>query len=439
MSYIHSIDRRSFLKGLSLGSIPFFLESVATGIPLSWFMNPGRILAEEGSGMKARYLVLSTSMEGDPFLCNGPGSYIHEDMMHPVGLLTENVRLGGLSYKVGSPWKKLEAYFPNMGFFYFSTMLSNHPEELRALRISGATERNEMLVSLLSEHLSLRLGTVQNKPISLGAKAEEILNFRGQPQPNFRPLGIKNILMDRKDIFENLHQLREDSLSKILAYMKDRGNQGRKNYIEKYIQSQTEAKNLGMEILNTISSISGDDIMNQIKTALALIMMKVTPVITIHIDFGADNHIDVDLKNERNKLSSGVDAIAFFINQLINFKLQDEVVFASYNVFGRNMSLSKRKLRGRDHWGDASGGIIYGNRIKGNLYGGLEYNESKKDFVSLPMNAQTGMGDRGGDISTQETFASFAKTLAYAVGVSVADVDKMILKGKCLESVVFRG
>ena len=73
---------------------------------------------------------------------------------------------------------------------------------------------------------------------------------------------------------------------------------------------------------------------SQIIAAIALIQMNVSPVITIHIPFGGDNHSDTGLANEAAQTTSGMASIAQLWTS-IPAALQGKVTFFTLNVFGR--------------------------------------------------------------------------------------------------------
>ena len=92
----------------------------------------------------------------------------------------------------------------------------------------------------------------------------------------------------------------------------------------------------------------------------ALIAAKVTPVVTVHISMGGDNHSDSNLQAESDQHVSGITAMnKLLMNDTANgvlasLGLLDQVTFAFWNVFGRNLAgISKVTSRtGRDHWGN---------------------------------------------------------------------------------------
>ena len=53
-----------------------------------------------------------------------------------------------------------------------------------------------------------------------------------------------------------------------------------------------------LRLLENLAAITTNDPMNQVLAAVTLIKMNVTPVVSMHIPFGGDNHTDTDLVNE---------------------------------------------------------------------------------------------------------------------------------------------
>ena len=157
--------------------------------------------------------------------------------------------------------------------------------------------------------------------------------------------------------------------------------------------------------------------------------MNVSPVVTIRIPFGGDNHTDADLlRSEVPQHETGIAAIGQLMEALRMAGLQDQVTFAAYNVFGR--TLKKNGTAGRDHWGSHHATVMIGKACAAGVIGGLEpkANGLLRHARSTRPPAPGMPG--GGDIPFAETLAAMGKTLGAALGVPRDLLDRDILGGK---------
>src|SRR5206468_391285 len=71
------LNRREHLKAWLTGAGALGLRSMATGLPVSFLLNPRSARADGAcaSGAGAQYLILSMSANGDALNCNVPGTY----------------------------------------------------------------------------------------------------------------------------------------------------------------------------------------------------------------------------------------------------------------------------------------------------------------------------------------------------------------------------
>jgi hypothetical protein len=110
----------------------------------------------------------------------------------------------------------------------------------------------------------------------------------------------------------------------------------------------------------TLNAITSNDVKGQALAAAALIAAKVTPVVTLHIPFGGDNHTDPGLADEvfdhtdHDATGRGVPGIQAVMDALASLGLAAAATFATMNVFGRDLSGTAKvqALGGRDHFGN---------------------------------------------------------------------------------------
>ena len=158
--------------------------------------------------------------------------------------------------------------------------------------------------------------------------------------------------------------------------------------------------------------------------------MNVSPVVSIHIPFGGDNHTDAALARESRETVAGVASIGKLWTQLNDAGLQDRVTFATINVFGRTLSAAKGNGSGRTHHGDHHVAVLIGKPFKGGVVGGVE--PADGDYRATSIDAASGGAVAGGsgNVPFSETLSAMGKSLGAACGISGADLDLNIRGGK---------
>ena len=285
-----------------------------------------------------------------------------------------------------------------------------------------------MLPSILARELAPQLGTVQNQPISLGAK----VTTRG---PDVRWTGIAHhpgacAESDPDEPRWAAHLTptapRPRPSNDLFDLYKNDATPAQKTYIDSLVTSQSQARNINQNLLNQLSAITDNSPASQILAAITLIQMKVTPVVCIHIPFSGDNHTDNGLVTETAQTISGVASIASLMAQLQTAGLSDQVTFATLNVFGRTMGAGTNN--GRDHNPNHQVSLTIGKPFKGGVIGGVT--PVNGDYGCTAINSSTGASSTSGDILAGDTLASFGQTLLAATGVNAAEISTQITSGK---------
>jgi hypothetical protein len=168
---------------------------------------------------------------------------------------------------------------------------------------------------------------------------------------------------------------------------------------------------------STLVKITDDGVEGQALAAAALISAKVTPVVSMRIPFGMDNHNDDGLYDEwfqttdHSGNKSGVPGVQAVMDALASLSLQDAATFATMNVFGRDLSGTAKVIArgGRDHFGNHSVMLMIGKNIVAGVTGG----------VSLIANGVYGASPIG-DVVRADTHLAAAKTLGVALGIDAA-------------------
>ena len=430
-----TITRRDALLGSLFGGGALGLRALATGLP-AWFLaDPRRASAQDlecaiNAKDKLQYLILSASSAGDPINCNCPGTYEAPEIIHPQQpeLAATALQLGDKMYQVAKPWAAIDAggalnaaVHARTLFFHHSTRTTVHGDQPKVMRLLGATSRSEMLVSVFAKHLAGCFGTVQPEPIAVGARgnAGELVSFAGRTLPSVSPTQLKQLLTgSRSEPLVKLRTLRDSALDQLNELAKSEGSEVQKAFLDALALSQRQVRKLAEQLATTLSAITSDDVSGQALAAAALISANVTPVVTVHIPFGGDNHSDQDLQTETTQHVSGAQGIQAVMDALGMLGLSDKVTFATMNVFGRNLNgIAKVESRsGRDHYGNHSVMLMIGRNVRPGVIGGV-MKASSGAYVASDIDSASGNAMPGGDIPAAETHVAAARTLGSVLGI----------------------
>jgi hypothetical protein len=430
------LTRREGLLAALFGTGYIGLRALATGLPIWYLLDPRKASAQDLQCMimaqaNMQYLILSTSSMGDPINCNCPGTYEASDIIHPQQseVASTMIMLGSKSYGAALPWAPTSTMggaldpttLARINFFHHSTGTTVHGDQPKVMKLLGDLSGGEMYCSVVAKHLAACFHTVQAEPIALGAfgNASELVSFSGRTLPSIRPTQLKQLLSGSAfDPLANLQSLRDSSLNQLNQLAKSDGSMVQKQFLDALATSQTQVRSLASKLSNTLSSISDDGVKGQSLAAAALIAANVTPVVTIHIPFGGDNHSDQNLKQEADQHVTGVQAIQTLMGDLKSLNLQDKVTFATWNVFGRNLNgISKVTSRaGRDHYGNHAVTVMIGKNVAPGVIGG-PVPDSSGAYVASGIDSSTGAASSSGDIKADSTHDAAARTLAAALGI----------------------
>jgi hypothetical protein len=428
------ITRREGIMSMLFGGGLLGLRAIATGLPASFLLNPRRALAATptpscGANTKAQYIILNTSGNGDPINASVPGTYEDPNIAHSLdpAMAPTSLTLQGQSTMAAAPWATLpQNVLDRTCFWHLMTNTPVHPKEPDVLKLMGTTAAGEMLPSLLAKQLAPCLGTIQAQPISLGATTpSEGLSFGGAPLPIIPPLALKATLTSAAGPLTNLQPLRDQTLNQLYDLYRNGASPAQRAYIDSLVTSQTQVRNINQSLLDMLSSISDSTASSQILAAVTLIQMKVTPVISIHIPFGGDNHRDIGLAAETAQTVAGVATIAALMQQLASAGLSDQVTLMSLNVFGR--TIGPANTDGRQHNPNHQVSITIGKSFKGGVIGGVA--PLAGDYGAMAIDSKSGLASASGDVQPVATLASFGQTMLTAVGVAPSIISSDISSG----------
>jgi hypothetical protein len=416
------ITRRDALLSTLFGAGYVGLRALATGLPASLLLRPREALADPAGPMacanpsKAQYIVFATSGNGDPINASVPGTYGDPNIIHSTDptMAPKPLTVQGQTYTAAAPWATLpQNVLDRTVFWHLMTSTPVHPKEPQVLELMGATPSGEMLPSLLARQLAPCLGTIQPQPISVGALTpSEALTYGGAALPVVPALALKATLTNPAGPLTALQPLRDQTLNQLYDLYKNTATQAQRNYIDSLVTSQTEVRSIKQNLLNALTSIKDNTADSQVLAAITLIQMNVSPVVSIHIPFGGDNHRDVALATETAQTVSGVATIVSLMQQLATAGLQDKVTLMTLNVFGR--TIGPGNTDGRQHNGNHQVSITIGKPFRGGVMGAVA--PVAPDYGATAMSSTTGAGGSGGDIHPVDTLAAFGQTMLAAVG-----------------------
>jgi hypothetical protein len=271
---------------------------------------------------------------------------------------------------------------------------------------------------------------VQAEPVAVGASgALEFISFSGRTLPTVSPTQLKQLLSSSKaSPVASLRTLRDQTLDQLNGLFKQGATPEQVKFLDALAKSQAQVRQLAESLASTLEAIDNDKVSGQALAAAALIAAKVTPVVTLHIPFGGDNHTDDGLYDEwfdhtdHDSTKRGVPGIQAVYDALKSLQLADTTTFATMNVFGRDLSGTAKvsSRSGRDHFGNHAVLLMIGKNVQPGVSGGCTpisgavYGASDIDSASgasLPS---------GGDIARADTQIAAAKTLGVALGIDAS-------------------
>ena len=370
------INRRSFLTHGSKGFTALLVRSLASGLPVAYLLDPSESRAQQMMSSDIQTLILSTSSRGDPINVNCPGSYVDGVTNNP-NLETARANFGSTRARAAQVWCGL----PNdlrqrLAFFHYRPRSAAHPEYRSVMAMKGSIKNDvgngsEMFASAMSQLAYSMAEYKQVEPIPL---CDSSLTFLAQPLQQIKPLDLKALFSPTDQDLVDLRRTRDQVLDGLYANMQVRGNLAQREFIERYASSRVQARNLGTQLGDLLNDLPTDPEENntpldQVIAAVALAKARISPVMTINIPFGGDNHQDTGLVNEATQTTEGVQLIGRLWSELKEAGIQDQVSFATMNVFGRRSYTNTRG--GRDHNQHHAVMVAFGKNVQGGVYGGM--------------------------------------------------------------------
>lgn len=431
-----TLTRRAAMRSLfGVGGVG--LAALATGIPRSVLLDP-LSHAHAQDSERPRMLILTTSAAGDPINTNAPGTYENPAIIHPPdeSMAPVDFMLGDQTVRAARPWSELPESIRNrMTFIHHATYANTHPSQPKVMRLTGYLKADEMLVSMLAKQLAGPLETTQMEPISLGATSgTELLSFNGRTLSSVQPVALKQILGDPSGPLGQLQEIRDRRIDELHTLFREQGTENHRRMLDRFAQSRGEARTISLDLLDRLEAVQRNDAASQIIAAPVVAAMNVSPVLTIRIPFGGDNHNDQGLARETRETISGLGLLAGLVANIEGLKndgvLRNEVVVANLSVFGR--TLANGGVSGRDHNGNHHTAFMIGDRVRPSVVGGLV--PDGDDFGAAAFDSASGMVAADGDVPFEDSFQSMAKTMGRALGIDQEVLDEEIVTGKTISA-----
>lgn len=420
------ISRREILLGALAAGGGIGLRSLLLGLPVQFLTQ--RVMAAS----KANFLIYAMSKGGDPVNCNVPGTYIdgydHADAFKVPVMTT----WGTQSLKAAPCWNSLKSEIKSTAnVFHIRTMTNSHSEMDKVTNVFGSVESLdgrsvEMLPSRIAYELAGSHGTQLNYPVALAGP----LTFRGKNQKIYNPSSIKALFPAGVDAaMASARVFRDKQIDALYKDIKSNGTPAQMRFLSNYASSAVEARNLAGELSSALAPVSGNTEVDYMKTAAALLALRLTPVVTLDINFGGDNHADTGLVSEVARHNDAMLTLNALYDALKGFGIHNQTTFSMLNVFGRTTKVNARG--GRDHNHRHSIMFSFGAGVKGGMIGDLA-----PGFRGFPesqaVNSATGK-TVGADVPVDETLHSAAKSLIVATGIPEASANKMVTGGKIIK------
>lgn len=166
------------------------------------------------------------------------------------------------------------------------------------------------------------------------------------------PTELKSLFSEDQRTFSNFQSIRDQALDDLYAGLRVHGTRSQRKFLDQYAISRVQARSLGESLFTLLEALpinaeESNGLLDQVVAAVALASLRVSPVITINIPFGRDNHQDSTLEVEAEQTRSGIAAITRLWQELESNNLTESVTFATMNVFGRK--LTRNSTGGRNH------------------------------------------------------------------------------------------
>lgn len=424
------MQRRQMMRRmLGLGGLG--MASMATGLPTAFLRQPTAWAGDTLDPATAQYLIFSGRDSGDPFNANVPGTYktgiVHAD---DPAMAKTDIMLGDVATTAAKLWSTLPQWvLDRTSFIHHATKTQVHGHLVKVLQLLGDSAKAESIPAFFAKQLAPVLGTIATPPVPVG---QVNMTFAGRTLPQLKPTTLRELLVADDSPLGTLQAERDVALDRINEVLRDHGSTAQRKFLFDHAMARADVREMADGAASLLADVDDDSPSSQIRAAVALIKLNLTPVVAIALPFGSDNHNDKDLAREVDEHTSGIGYIAELMALLEAEGLQDRVTFASINVFGR--TLANQGFKGRTHHSKHHVTMLTGSLVLPGVVGGLE--KVGDDFEAMAFDSTTGMPSGSGDVSYEDGLPSMGKTLGAVLGIPSDALDTQILRGKVITAAV---
>ncbi len=436
------LHRRAFLGGTAGSALALSMRSAIMGLPMS-FLLTGDVHAAE---VEARTTILGLSAAGEALNVCGPGTFepgqeaffdhpradaIDTDKL--AGLTVDGVPLTGehleqpVQLELGSSVVRLARAFEvlpeqmrrHLAFFYYRTNAGIHPQFDAVLKASGdllaANGRgSEVLPSAIAQDIAAQLGTITARPFVMSGS----LSYNSAPLPSYSPTQVKQLAGSVGRSVggpENFAALYDHYIDEAYAEVRLHGTSAQRRFFDQHASSRTQAAAFGDGLGQLLEDVDGDDLENQLRTAVVIAKLRLSPVVVVGLHFGGDGHGDSDLSEETAQTLTSLKAMHAYWNAASDLGVLDETFYATATVFGRDNRRSASG--GRGHNGPLCAGLLVGTHSQGGVVGGFDL--TGRSATSAAFNSTTGT-TFDPDVHADDSLASYYRTVMRLAGVPEA-------------------
>lgn len=437
-----TINRRQFLKGGLASAVGLSLRASLIGVPASFLTH-----RSTASTANAKYTIFSGSSDGETLNCNGPGSYSNvagepASFIEHVGQWATpvEVQLGSQTTLAAPPYGDLnQGFLDQLCCFNYRSHTNAHSELPNVMQLQGGLRnsvgqgREEVHAAIAQENRA-QLGTTLETPFVIHGNE---YSYEGSPLVSMEPLDFKSIVFDNATesilgiSIEEFDLAHEYFIDQLYQDLKSNGTPEQQQYLDSYALSRTEAQSLGSRFGTLLDEINDNSTQSQLRLAVASFMTGFAPVTVMKLPFGRDNHDDMQV--EIDETIDSVNALNFYWDLVTTNGMQDQILLVHFDVFGR--TVSHHNLRGRDHYGQHTVGLIHGTNVTAGIVGGIDGSSSDFDDIKATGINSTSGGISNPDVVADDTLLAFGKTVLTAAGVSEDRADVRVPDGKIIRSV----
>ncbi len=437
------MDRRAFLRRSMTSALAVSVRASLIGVPASFLVNRSTYAQESGG---AKYTIFSGSSAGETLNCNGPGSYA-TNSSDPASYIEHTgiwdspvtVTLGEQQTLAAPPYADLpQGLLDTLSCFNYRSHTNAHSELPNVMQLHGALkndrgEGREELPSAIAQETRAQLGTTLQTPFVI--KGNEY-SYEGSPLVSMKPTIFKEAIFDdsTESIFgislEEFDLAHDFFIDRLYGDLKNNGTPAQRSYLDNYALSRAEAQSLGSRFGTLLDAIDDDSTESQLRLAVASCMVGFAPVNVIMLPFGRDNHGDMQI--EIDETLDSIAALSTYWDLINETGMADKIMLTHCDVFGR--TVSHNGMRGRDHYGLHTVGLIQGSDVKGGIIGGIEGSGSGFGNIrATGINSNTGSKSNP-DIGEDDALLAFGKTMMAAAGIAEQRLDFRIPDGKLVRS-----